>query len=73
MVKLRDRFGGMVRFMGGLRCKEMINSVIIDLIIEMNYSCNYMEVFFFFKYKYSVKTCMRTTSALQIINLNVYT
>lgn len=48
MVKLSDRFGGMVRFMGGLRCKEMINSVSIDLIIEMNYSCNYMEVFLFF-------------------------
>ncbi len=39
----------------------------------MNYRCNYMQVFFF-KYKYNVKTCMYTISALyQIINLNVRT
>ncbi len=30
--KVRDRFGGMVRFKGGLRCKGWVNSV---------YDCNY--------------------------------
>jgi len=38
---------------------------------EINYSCNYMQVFKK-KYKYAVKTCMSTISAMyQIINLNV--
>jgi len=37
-----------------------------------NYGCNYMLVFF--KYKYNVKTCMYTISPLnQIINFNVST
>ncbi len=30
--KVRDRFGGMVRFKGGLRCKGWVNRV---------YNCNY--------------------------------
>ncbi len=29
--KIRDRFGGMGRFKGGLRCKGWVNSVIIDV------------------------------------------
>ncbi len=32
----RDRFGGMGRFKGRLRCKGWDNSVIINVIIEMN-------------------------------------
>ncbi len=56
----------MGRFKGGLRCKGWVNSAIIitDVI-----TCNY-----FFKYKYSVKTCMYTIGALhQMIDLNVST
>ncbi len=65
-----DRFGGMGRFKGGLRCKGWVNSVIINVITEINYRCNYMQVFL--KYKYNVKTC--TLSALyQMIHLNVST
>ncbi len=30
--KVRDRFGGMGRFNGGLRCKGWVNSVIINVI-----------------------------------------
>lgn len=30
--KVRDRFVGMIRFMGGLRCKKRVNSVIIGVI-----------------------------------------
>ncbi len=45
--KVRDRFGGMGRFKGGLRCKGWVNSVIIiNVITEINYRCNYMQVFF---------------------------
>ncbi len=46
----------------GLRCKGWVNSVIINVITEINYRCNYMQVFY--KYKYNVKTCMYTISAL---------
>ncbi len=38
--KVRDRFGGMGRFKGGLRCKGWVNSVIINVITEINYRCN---------------------------------
>ncbi len=37
--KVRDRFGGMGRFKGALRCKGWVNSVIINVITEMNYRC----------------------------------
>ncbi len=37
MVKVRDRFGGMGRFNGGLSSKGWVNSVIINVITEMNY------------------------------------
>ncbi len=30
--KVRDRFGGMGRFKGGLRCKGWVNTVIINVI-----------------------------------------
>ncbi len=40
--KVRDRFGGMGRFKGGLRCKGWVNSVIINVITEINYRCNYI-------------------------------
>ncbi len=36
--KVRDRFGGM----GRLRCKGWVNSVIINVITEINYRCNYI-------------------------------
>ncbi len=36
--KVRDRFGGMGRFKGGLRCKGWLNSV----ITEINYRYNYI-------------------------------
>ncbi len=39
MGKFRDRFGGM----GRLRCKS--NSVIINVITEIKYICNYVKVF----------------------------
>ncbi len=44
--KVRDRFGGMGRFKCGLRCKGWVNSVIINVITEINYRCNSMQVFF---------------------------
>ncbi len=66
--KVRDRLGGMGRFKGGLRCK----GVIINVITEIHYRCNYMQVFL--KYKYNVKTCMYTINALyQMIHLKVST
>ncbi len=40
--KVRDRFGGMGRFKGGLMCKGWVNSVIINVITEINYRCNYI-------------------------------
>ncbi len=36
MGKFRDRFGGMGRFKGGLRCKGWVNSVNINVITENN-------------------------------------
>ncbi len=36
MGKVRDRFGGMGRFKGGLRCKGWVNSIIMNVIIENN-------------------------------------
>ncbi len=36
----------MGRFKDGLRCKGLVNSVIINVITEINYRCNYMQVFF---------------------------
>ncbi len=35
MGKVRDRFGGMGRFKGGLRCKGWVNSVIIKGTIKI--------------------------------------
>ncbi len=52
MGKVRDRFGGV----GRLRCKGWVNRLIINVITEINYIYNYMQVFL--KYKYNVKTCM---------------
>ncbi len=44
--KVRDRFDGMGRFKGCLSCKEWVNmGVIINAITEINYRCNYMQVF----------------------------
>ncbi len=33
--KVKDRFGGVGRFQGGLRCKGWVNSVIINVITEV--------------------------------------
>ncbi len=41
---VRDGFGGMAWFKGGLSCKRWVNSVI---------TCRY----FFFLYKYNLQTC----------------
>ncbi len=35
----------MGRFKSGLRCKEWVNSVIINVSTEINYRCNNMQVF----------------------------
>ncbi len=32
MVKVGNRFGGMGRFKGGLRCKGWVNSIITNVI-----------------------------------------
>ncbi len=45
-VKVRDRFGGTGRFKGGLRCKEWVRRVIMNVVTEMNYRCNNKQVFF---------------------------
>ncbi len=46
MGKVRDRFGGMGMFKGGLMCKGRVNSVIINVInTEMNYRRYYIHVF----------------------------
>ncbi len=37
MGKVRDKFGGMGRFKGGLKCKGWANNVITNVIIEMKY------------------------------------
>ncbi len=51
MGKVRDRFGGMGRFKGGLRCKGWVNCVcyitinyiyLINCYITINYRCNYI-------------------------------
>ncbi len=42
---VRDRFGGMGRFKGGLRYKGWVNSVIINVVSEIKYRFNYMQVF----------------------------
>ncbi len=46
MGKVRDRFGGMGRFKGGLRCKGWVNSVIINVITEINLRFKNMQVIF---------------------------
>ncbi len=51
--KVRDRLSGMGRFNSGLKCKEWVNSVTINVITENNYRCNCMQVFL--KCKYHVK------------------
>ncbi len=40
--KVRDRCSGMGRLKGGLRCKRSVSSVIINVIIEINF----MQLFF---------------------------
>ncbi len=40
--KVWDRFGGMGRFKGGLKCRGWVNRVIINVITEMNNRCNYI-------------------------------
>ncbi len=65
--EVRGRFDGMDGFKGGLRCKGWVNIICNNVITEINYKCNYMQVFF--KYKYNVKTCIHTISAWsQLIN-----
>ncbi len=62
----------MGRFKGGLRYKGWVNSVFINVVPEVIYRFNYMQVFVL--YKYNIETCMYTISALyQIINLNIST
>ncbi len=41
----KDRFGGMARFKSGFRCKGCINSVILNVITEINYRRNYIDIF----------------------------
>jgi len=66
--EVRDRCGGMGWFKGRLRCEGRVNCNYKCNYI--NYDCNFMQVFF--KYKYNIKTCMYTISPLyQIINFNV--
>lgn len=45
MVRVGDSFGGMGRFNRGLRCKGWINSVILNGITEIEYKCNYRQIF----------------------------
>lgn len=40
MGQVGDRFCVMGRFMAGLRCKGWVNSVILNVITEVNYTCN---------------------------------
>ncbi len=42
MCKARDSVSGMGRFKCGLRYKGWVNSVIINVITEINYRCNYI-------------------------------
>ncbi len=44
--KVRDRFGGMDMFKGGLRYMGYVNSVIVNVITEINYRYINMQVFF---------------------------
>jgi len=44
MGKVGDRFGGMGRIKGELKCKERVNSVIKEVVTEIKHSCNYMQV-----------------------------
>lgn len=64
MGKVRNRFGGVGLFKGGLSCKRRLNSVIIEVITEINHSCNYIL------YISTMQTFMYTISAL---NRNVST
>ncbi len=49
MGKIRDRFGNMDSFKGGLRCKGWVNSVIINAITDVITYRN-LKI-----YKYNVK------------------
>ncbi len=42
MCKARDSVRGMGRFKCGLRCQGWVNSVIINVITEIIYRCNYI-------------------------------
>ncbi len=65
--QVRDRFGGMGWFKGGLRCKGWVNSVFTNVITDV-IACRY-----FLKRKYNVKPCMYTICAFYQINyLNVH-
>ncbi len=59
--KVKDWFGGMGWFKGGLKCKDG-SMVIINVITKTNYRCNYKQIFF--KIKYNVKTGMYTQEVL---------
>lgn len=63
--KVRDRFGGMDRFKGGLGGKGRVNSIIIAVITEIKYRCNHTR--YYFKYKYNVKHVSRLFCGLLVI------
>ncbi len=44
--KVRNRFSGIGRFKGELRCKGRVNSVTINVITEINCRFNGMRMFF---------------------------
>ncbi len=46
--KVRDRFGGMGRFKGAIRCKGWVNSVIINVITDVLH-VTYLPTYFFQK------------------------
>lgn len=46
MGKVRDRFGAMVKFKGGLQDRGRVNNVIIDVVAEINYRCYYRNYYF---------------------------
>ncbi len=56
--KVRDRFGGMGRFTGGLKCKGWVNSITINVITGV-ITCRYLK-----KYNYNVKTCVYTNKCI---------
>ncbi len=64
--KVRDRFGGMGRFKGGLRWRGWVNNVIINIIQLINY--RYMQLFY--KIKVQCKNMYTISALYQIINLN---